>query len=312
MGGGFATLQCAVTVLMYAGAALGAGAGLSALWLSRSSGAWAAARLPALRRCTLAACALALLASAAVLWLESAAMAEVPAAEAAPAVRLMLVSTHYGHAWSLGTAALTCAGVLPLLMPRRRARATAVVALSALAVFWLARSSVSHAAGDGGLLPVIVDWVHLALVSAWLGEVCIAGLLVLPGPQAASATDRRDRARYVMALSSTATVALSGILATGLFSTWQRIDDIGELFGSAYGRTLLAKVAVVACAVLLGAFNRFFVMPGWVAEESAGALAPPCLGRRFGLVLRVEALVLCAVLVLAILLAATPPGSSAA
>lgn len=312
MGGGFATLQCAVTVLMYAGAALGAGAGLAALWLSRGSGAWAAARLPALRRCALAACALALLASAAVLWLESAAMAEVPLAEAAPAVRLMLASTHYGHAWALGTAALACASALLMLTPRRSTRTWPIAPMTALAVFWFARSTVSHAAGDCGLLPVIVDWVHLALVSAWLGEVCIAGLLVLPGPQAASATDRRDRARYVMALSRTATVALAGILATGLFSTWQRIDGISELLGSAYGRTLLAKVAVVACAVLLGAFNRFFVMPGWVAEESAGAPAPPCLGRRFGLVLRVEALVLCAVLVLAILLAATPPGSSAA
>lgn len=307
MPGGLATLQWAVTVVMYAAAAVCAGASLSALWLAPASAGWAAARRPALRRCALAAGVLALLAAIAVLWLESAAMADVPIAEAAPAVGMMLGSTHYGHAWVLGTVALACVIGLLFWMPRRP-----VAALTALALFWFARSTVSHAAGDNGLLPVLVDWLHLALASLWLGEVVIAGTLVLPGPQPASAADRRERARYVMALSGMATAALAGILATGLFSAWQRIDGIGELFGSDYGRTLLAKVAVVACAVLLGGFNRFFVMRGWVAAEAGGRLASPHLQRRFRLVLRTEALVLCAALVLAILLAATSPGGDGA
>lgn len=309
MEAGLATLQHGATVLLYVAAAVGIGASMSSLWIGRGGSVWAAARLPALHRCTLGACVLALLASVAVLCLEAATMAEVPLAEAAPAVRLMLVSTHYGAAWGVGTAALAFASALLLLVPRHFVRGWAIGTTAALAVFWFARSMVSHAAGDGDLsMAVVANWLHLGLISLWVGEVLVAGLVVLPGASPETGAARRDRAAYVKALSNSATLALAGVAATGLFSTWQRIDGVNGLFASPYGRTLLAKLAVVGLAVLLGGFNRFFVMPGWLAAETAGRTAAPLLARRFKLVLKVEGLVLFAALVLAVLLASTAPG----
>lgn len=297
-------LQDGATVVLYAAAAAALGACMAALWIARGHSDWAAGRLPALHRCALGACVLALLTSVAVLVLESASMAEVPLSEAAPAVRLMLFSTHYGAAWSAGAAALVFASGLLLLLPRPAVRTWAVGTTAALAVFWFSRSMVSHAAGDGDLrAAVFVDWIHLGLVSLWTGEVFIAALLVLPGSRPGTQGAGRERAAYMRNLSNSATLALAGIVATGVFSAWHRVDTIAALAGSAYGRTLLAKLAVVGLAVLLGAFNRFFVMPGVLAAET------PHLARRFKLVLQVEAAVLFAALILAVLLAATPPAA---
>lgn len=56
-------------------------------------------------------------------------------------------------------------------------------------------------------------------------------------------------------------------------------------------------------AVLLSAFNRFFVIPSLATGAAFGA---PAL-RRFRLILRVETAVLVGVLVVAAVLSSTPP-----
>jgi putative copper resistance protein D len=312
MTGDFSTVQCGATVVLFLAAALAAGAGISTLWLSRSGSHWAAERIPGLRRCALAGAAVALLATLAVLCLESAAMAEVPLAQAAPAVVAMLRSTHYGAVCCVGAVTLAGAVVLNLVMPQRLSRYTAMGTLAALAVFWYTRSIVSHAASDGDLsLLLVADWVHLILVSLWLGEVFVAGLMIMRGAAPEREDDRRSRADYIAALSSSASLGLAGIFATGLFGAWHNLGTIGDLVGNAYGNTLLAKLAVVGIAALLGGFNRFLVMPAWLACETAGLPAPASLPRRFRLVLHVEALVLLSAMILAVVLAATSPPAAA-
>lgn len=302
------TVQRVASVLMYLAAALAAGASVAAVWIARGRSHWSAGRLPAIGRCALAGPGIALLASAAVLWLESAAMAEVPLAEAAGAVQSMLTETHYGAAWMVGAAALAVAFALNLFMPRRLVRYTSAGTGLALAVFWYTRSMTSHAASEGDFsLPLIVDWLHLALISLWVGEVIVAGVATLAGDGPGSEGDRRDRAAYVASLSSSATLALAGIFATGLFGIWHNLGSVANLLGNPYGLALLAKLATVGLAVLLGGFNRFFVMPPWVSAESAGAPVGPALPRRFRLVLQAEAFVLVAALALAVVLAATSP-----
>jgi putative copper resistance protein D len=110
-------------------------------------------------------------------------------------------------------------------------------------------------------------------------------------------------------LSRSATFALIGIFITGLYASWRSLDGFGNLFGNPYGNTLVAKLLLVGVAAMLGGFNRFIVMPPWLARESAGNAAPEVLPARFRRVLWIEAVVLMAVVVLAAWLASTsPPG----
>jgi putative copper resistance protein D len=312
MGAGPVDVQQAVTALLNLAVATSTGASMSVLWLSRGSSGWAAQRLPGLRRCALAGLLVALLASLSLLWLQAAAMAEVPITEAGPAVRAMLAETHYGVAWCFGTGALAVAATMAAFGRRAGRQLAAMATLGALAVFWYSRSMASHAASEGDAsLPLLVDWAHLALISLWIGEVIVAGAVVMAGARPLLSDDRRDRAAYVSGLSSSATAALAGIFATGLFSAWHNMGGIDSLLSDAYGRLLLAKLALVGIAVLLGGFNRFIVMPPWLSLESTGRAPAAWMPRRFQMVLQVEAVVLLAAMLIAAILAATsPPGGA--
>jgi putative copper export protein len=113
-------------------------------------------------------------------------------------------------------------------------------------------------------------------------------------------------------MSSTATVALVVVGASGLFKVWRAYEPVAsamQFVDSNYGRTLLLKLALVAAAATLGAANRFVVLPRLFAElaEVEGGIR-----WRRGLVrvLRIEAAVLLLVLIAAVDMSNTePPGS---
>jgi putative copper resistance protein D len=191
-----------------------------------------------------------------------------------------------------------------------RNQVPALLTLAALAVFWYTRGMVSHAASEGDFsLPLLADWIHLGLISLWVGEVFLAGGVMLRATENMATADRRARAAYVASLSGSATFALTGILATGLYASWRNLGGFENLVGNPYGKTLVAKLLLVGVATMLGGINRFVVMPPWLARESAGNAALELLPMRFKRILWIEALVLLAVVVLAAWLASTsPPG----
>jgi putative copper resistance protein D len=301
--------QQAVTVALNLALAVAVGAGACALWAARGASWWAAVQGNRARRVSLAALAIAMLADAGVLWLQAAAMAEVPVSQAGAAAWSMLTATHFGLAWSIGIGALVfSAAAMALSMQVPRSSWPVFLTLPGLAVFLYTRSMVSHAASDGDFgVALLADWLHLILACLWVGSVLVAGFLVLAAPPAGSVEDRKDCARYVASLSMSATFSLAGIFASGLFSAWRNLGSAGALVGSAYGAALLAKLALVGLAVLLGGINRFVVMPSLLAGLGSGSPVATLAARRFTMVLRIEAGVLLGVLMLAAILSSTSP-----
>jgi putative copper resistance protein D len=288
--------QQLATLAIYLAMAVVIGAAGSAAWLG--SKRLASSHSGLLRWATLIGAVVTGLAHIAALWLQAAAMADVPLAEAGPAALTVLTATHFGTAWLVGAVALAAVAVLA---PRCGSRAAGASLACALTVFLYSRSMVSHAAGNGDLSwAVAVEWLHLLFASLWAGPVLVAATIILGGP-ARSAAERTGRILYIHALSAAATIALSGILLTGLASAWRNLGAIGNLAGNPYANTLLAKLALVALAAALGGANRWLVMPALAGDGADAAL------RRFTLVLRVEAVVLVGVLAMAALLGATPP-----
>ena len=212
------SVQHLVTALLNLAVAVLTGASMSRLWLGRQSSGWSEARRRPALRVARAGAVVALAANLLVLWLESAAMAEVPLVEAGNAVFSMLTSTHLGLAWTIGMAGLVVAA-FGTFMGTDRSSGPPILSLASLAVFWYTRSMVSHAASDGDFsLRLVADWVHLGLISLWVGEVILAGIVTLRASGNLNAADRRARAAYVESLSSSATVALTGIFITGVAS----------------------------------------------------------------------------------------------
>jgi len=304
MGSAPETAHHLVTALLNLAVAVLTGATLSRSWLGRERCAWAEVRLRPVRNVALAAAVMALAADVAWLWLEAAAMAEVPVIDAGTATWTMATSTHLGLAWCVGFAGLAVAAASALARDGRNPLPT----LAALAVFWYTRSMASHAASEGDFsVRLLADWAHLGLVSVWVGAVIVSGGIILRTAADLTAADTRARTAYVTSLSDSATIALAGIVITGLYAAWRNLRGIGDLVGNPYGNALTAKLLLVAVAALLGAFNRLVVMPPWLA----GGAARPALSSRFTRILWVEAAVLTAAVVLAAWLASTsPPGDA--
>ncbi|MBZ2207293.1 copper resistance D family protein [Massilia soli] len=297
------------TVVVNLSMAVLTGASLASRWLAASSSQWAMRNLERLRRTGLAAVTAALLAYVTVLWLESASMAEVAVWEAAPAMHAVLTATHYGFAWIIGGIALAAVTMVTALRwPPQRRPAADLVRLGAIGVFLYSRSMVSHAGAGGDFTwAVAADWIHLVLISVWVGEVLVAGFITLRQGSGMPALDGPERARYTQALSTTATVAVAGIVATGVISAWRGLGGLDNVTGNPYATVLLLKIVLVAIAIALGGLNRFLVMPSLLADLRTAHRSSTKQERKFVFILQIEAFVLVAALVLAAVLSATSP-----
>lgn len=268
------------------------GAALAMAWFRKQNASWSLEKQSPLRRTIPWTLFAAAMAQCMLLWLETALMSELPLSQAAARMPMVMRSTHYGLGWMLGSAALLVAATAA------RRRWPALLGC-AIAVFMFSRAMLGHAAADGDLSwTMLVDLLHLACASAWTGLVLVAAWMLLSAKDSVAAP-----ASFFPALSRAATVALSGVVLSGILNAWRHLSGAPFTFASPYTMLLAAKVAMVACAAALGAWNRFFVMP---------ALGSGLAGRwRFSVILRWEALILTVVLVLAAMLSASPPPGSA-
>ena len=302
-----ATRVLAATVLVNLGSAGIVGAWASVIWLRQADSAWATAARRRSWTALRVSLAVTMLADGLLLWLQAADMGQVPMSDALGMLPSILTSTHVGHAWVGGAAGLSLViwAVSERASPTFTARLVVVALAIALVVYW--RAAVSHAGGFGLFsLQLLVECAHLWAISLWLGAVGIAAFAVLHRHHASTATDRIDVARWVRALSATATGALLVIVATGVFNAWRGLGSAANLVGTAYGNTLLVKVALVGVAVVLGGLNRFGAMPCLITslQASQGSSAQPL--HRFVQVLRIEAAVLFAALVAAAFVSSSP------
>jgi len=232
--------------------------------------------------------------AAAIAWLvvQSLALSDLPPIAALQGLGGIVGETAFGRSW--GIAALALAGCA-LLAHAKRYRPMPVRALgSGLVVVAVAHADAGHAGANGWtwLLPTMT--VHVLATGLWAGAVFAAVLAVWRG-----ATPAVDGPRQARRLSSLATASLLAVAVTGAASGWHALGGTLAPLApprSDWSAALALKLALVGVAIALGAFNRFRVMP-----------ALPASGARFARVLRVEAVVLLAVLMAAAWLANGEP-----
>jgi copper transport protein len=198
------------------------------------------------------------------------------------------------EAVALGLVAVAVGALL--VRPRSRA-ALAAVGLATIVAMG-AHAAGGHAAGQSGLRAANlgVQWAHLAAVGAWIGGLAwlLAGL--------------RDRGRdeqvaAVLRFSRLAAVAVAVVAATGLARAVDELGSPQRLLATGFGRTLLAKAALVAVLLAVAASNRYRNVPALAA--GSGTLAT--LRRA----VRGELAVAAAVLLAAALLSELPPAAFA-
>jgi putative copper export protein len=149
----------------------------------------------------------------------------------------------------------------------------------------LARSLQGHA-GAHGMLPALVDWAHLAAATVWVGGlVQLALLQTVPTGVALRA-------------SRMFTFALFPLVAGGVYGAVLHVAGLEQLVGTPYGRVLLAKVALAAGAISVGAMNHYRHVPSLSRGQADAS------GLLYAV--RAELVVLAVVLLLSALLGGLP------
>jgi putative copper export protein len=234
---------------------------------------------------------IALVFSPVVLLVNTAAMADTAVARAFPLMAEVARETHFGHVW-ICQFILTVALATVAWTPARDSLRTGL--LCAIAGVLLLLLSLAGHAIDRGPRAIAIYFIHELAASLWIGA--ILGLWI------GAARDRLGAdwvAHACPRVSSIAAWTVLALVASGIYTAYFALDaDPRRLVFSAYGRTLTIKIAAAVIVILIGGYNRFFLIPTVVKPPSRAALL-----RNVG----IESLMLIGILALAALLANTPP-----
>jgi copper resistance protein D len=241
------------------------------------------ARVPAAVRSWLAwiawfGLALAVISGAAWLVLAAETMSDrpLPAVFSEGILWTVLLQTNFGWDWlaRLVLACLLAAAFAPLLSAQRVKPGwlrVAAVALAGALVGTLAWAG--HAAAGLGIEGVVhpaADFLHLVAAAAWVGTLPpLALLLGAVSHDAASLAIARAAA---LRFSTLGIVGVATLLVSGSLNTWYLAGSEPALFGTTYGRLLLAKVALFLVMVAIAAVNRLRLTPR--LAQRVGTTAP--------------------------------------
>ena len=182
-------------------------------------------------------------------------------------------------------------------------RAPRLAALSCAGAL-LALAFAGHAnSADPRLPAVAIDWMHLLAGVVWIGGIAQLAL-AWTGP----VVRERGLGRVVMAevldrFGRVALVAFGVVVLTGLLGALIELGSPVELWQSAYGRVLTAKITLVAAVAAISYQHALRLRPRIVA---ANPHPDRNLERRHWLLLRREPLIGLGVLAAAALLVAFP------
>jgi putative copper export protein/methionine-rich copper-binding protein CopC len=251
-------------------------------------------------RLGLAAAGLLLFSVAGRLVAQSVSMHEPGEALEAALLSAMLFRTMWGWGWllQLAAAALALGAFLRVRRAPERRWTPALLATLALSVT-PALAGHAMAVTGYGPIPVLADSLHVLGAGGWLGTLLV---LVVAGLPAAMRQDAAERgplvAELVNAFSPVALFFAGLVATTGVFSAWLHLGTVAELWQSAYGRTLLIKLAVLAVVAGTGFYNWRRVRP---------ALGDEVGTRRVRRSSTVELVVAAAVILVTAVLVAMPP-----
>ena len=174
------------------------------------------------------------------------------------AIGAVVSSMDFGKAAVVRVAAALLALGLLAVLPRSRAAWLAVAGAGLIAAASLAW--MGHAAADEGPAATahrVADAIHALAGAAWIGA--LVALLALAGERNRGLTLHRALLRF----SAIGPVLVAAIVLTGLVNAWVLVGpgNVGALPSTAYGRVLLAKLALFAAMLLLAANNRWRLTP---------------------------------------------------
>jgi putative copper export protein/methionine-rich copper-binding protein CopC len=173
----------------------------------------------------------------------------------ASATYATLFSTSVGHAlaWrGVGIVGCGAALLVAQIAPQKARRvAMTVVAIGSAAAIAVHVDN-GHAAAVQSLrwASVGAQWLHVAAVGVWLGGLLTLVLAIRGAPSTA-------KAAMIQRFSTLAPFALAIVVVTGVVGAFREVESWDDLTGTSYGRTILAKSALLIVIAGLAGLNRW-------------------------------------------------------
>jgi copper transport protein len=222
-----------------------------------------------------------------------------------PAVFQVLFTTRFG---ALILARLLLALLMVPLLLVSPTNTKRIVALVLGLLVLLTISLGSHAAAEADpLLPILADWVHLAMASFWVGGLVYFTAAMLATRPEGALSRAQLAAGLIPRFSALALVSVALLVLTGVYASLLQLTALAELTTTAYGQTLLVKLVIFTPMLLLGAANLLFTSPRM--KKAAQNTGSPSLVSRFRRMVTSEATLGIAVLLSVGLLTTLPTPS---
>lgn len=231
------------------------------------------------------------------------------------ALTIVLQGTNFGEVWQIRMMLLVAMLGVQIVATQQsynRPGSTHILWLvnGVLALLALGSLSlISHSSGSPiwPVLSVLLDYVHLSAVAAWIGGLIVIALVLRPALQPLSPQERGHAiVSLLKRFSPIAVICVSLIIATGIYAASINLYQPSDFAKSTYGLTLLAKLIVMLPLFALGWVHFIAVSP----ERSPQVAAWLKARQRFSQLpqtLPVEMLFALVVLIAAAMLPATPP-----
>jgi copper transport protein len=158
-------------------------------------------------------------------------------------------------------------------------------------------------------LSLLLDWLHLASGSIWLGG--LVGLLLV-WATLPKVSRLAGLTVTVPRFSNVAFVSVLVLIASGTGATIIHMPTVASLWQTSYGKTILVKIGLLLAAMILAAFNLLRTKPHLDAARERPELGPPATKMLGRLVTGEAVIVACAVFAGALLSSLAPPAKALA
>ena len=140
-------------------------------------------------------------------------------------------------------------------------------AIGGVAVGLLSFAFDGHTNSEGPrVVHALVDLAHVGAAGVWFGGVVALAILARRGSLVG------DRAVLGLRFASLATAALVVVTLAGIVMAAFILDDIGDLWGTTWGRMLLLKTVLVAAVAALGGYHHLAITDHGGRRRIAGTL----------------------------------------
>ena len=186
----------------------------------------------------------------------------------------MALHTRWGFALQLELGAAVVALVSLALAVRRVRGAWLVASISAI-VLAVTPALAGHAAASPRFtsLMIVSDFLHVLGGGSWLGSLLAVMVVGIPLSLTLDGAERWSSvASLVNSFSPIALISAAVVVVSGLIASWVHVEHLPNLWQTAYGQILLAKLFLVAIAFTIGAYNFRRVQPQLLTEIGSARL----------------------------------------